>query len=175
MAMRLVEYRLARRYRPVLDRVDLVLDQAVRLAEQHARGSLGRVEVAVTITDGIPDLVCEAHEQLLGASNWDAWRSEGCAGTTTINPAGSLVIINAQSCRGRTEEIDKTVIHELVHAAQFNRPGARENVRRGIAFNYGMGWLEDREVRALNRRVDRDEREAEAAERLHRQLAKAVA
>ena len=175
MTMRLITYRLGRQHQQVVDRVDLVMDQAARLAEQHARGSVGQVEVAVTVTDGIPDLVCAAHEALVGASDWDAWRSEGCAGTTTINPAGCLVIINAQSCKGRTVEIDKTVIHELVHAAQFNRPGARDSARRGIAHNYGIGWLEDREVRALNRRIDADEREAERAERLHRQLAKAVA
>lgn len=173
--MRLVEYRLARRYRPVLDRVDLVMDQAARMIAQRERGGLGTVEVAVTVTDGIPDLICEAHERLLGASDWDANAGPGCYGTTTLNSAGTLVVINAESLRGKQTEIDKTVLHELTHAAQFNRPGARETARRAIAHNYGIGWLEDREVRALNRRIGRDEREAEAAERLHRQLARAVA
>lgn len=173
--MRLLTYRLGRQHQSVVDRVDLVMDQAARIVGQRERSGLGNVEVAVTITDGIPDLICAAHEGLFGRSDWDAWAGGGRHGVATLNPGGTLVIVNAQSLRGKQSEIDKTVLHELTHAAQFNRPGARDTAHRGIAFNYGIGWLEDREVRALNRRIDRDEREAEAAERLHRQLAKAVA
>lgn len=173
--MRLVEYRLGRRFRPVLDRVDLVLDQAAGMIAERERWGLGQVEVAVTVEDGIPDLICAAHEQLFGRSDWDDWAGPGRHGVATLNPAGTLIVINAQSLRGKQSEIDKTVLHELTHAAQFNRPGIRDLAYKGIGFNYGLGWLEDREVRALNRRIDRDEREAEQAERLHRQLAKAVA
>lgn len=173
--MRLVEYRLGRQHRSVVDRVDLVLDHAARIIEQRERRGLGAVEVAVTITDGIPDLICAAHERLFGRSDWDAWAGPGRHGVATLNPAGTLVVINAQSLKGKQAEIDKTVLHEFTHAAQFNRPGARDTALRGIANNYGIGWLEDREVRALNRRIGRDEREAEQAERLHRQLAKAIA
>lgn len=173
--MRLVEYRLARPYRSVLDRVDLVLNQAASMIAQRERHGLGAVEVAVTVTDGIPDLICAAHEQLIGRSDWDAWAGGGRAGTTTLNPGGVLVIVNAQSLRGRTTDIDKTVLHELTHAAQFNRPGARDKLMRGIAYNLGVGWLENHELRAGERQMVRDEREATAAERLHRQLARAVA
>lgn len=173
--MRLVEYRLARPYRSVLDRVDLVLDQAASMIGQRERHGLGAVEVAVTVEDGIPDLVCAAHEQLFGRSDWDDWAGPGRHGVATLNRAGTLIVINAQSLRGKQAEIDKTVLHELTHAAQFNRPGAWETARRGIAFDYGIGDLSDGQLRALNRRIDRDEREAEQAERLHRQLARAVA
>jgi hypothetical protein len=173
--MRLLTYRLARPYRSVLDRVDVILDEAARMIGQRERRSLGEVEVAVTVTDGMPDLICAAHERLFGRSDWDAWAGPGRAGTTTINPGGSLVILNAQSLRGRTVEIDKTLLHELTHAAQYNRPGAWDTARRGTAFNLGIGWLSDAELRAGQRQEVRDEREAEQAERLHRQLAKAVA
>jgi hypothetical protein len=173
--MRLVTYRLGRQHRPVVERVDRVMDAAARMIGQRERHGLGSVEIAVTITDGIPDLICAAHEELFGRSDWEAWAGPGRHGVATLNAAGTLIVVNAQSLRGKQVEIDKTVLHELTHAAQFNRPGARETARKGIAFNYGIGWLEDREVRALNRRIDRDEREAEQAERLHRQLAKAVA
>lgn len=175
MAMRLVTYRLGRQHEQVVDRVDLILDQAARMIGQRERRGLGAVELAVTVTDGIPDLICAAHEVLFGTSDWDSWAGPGRHGVATLNRAGTLVIVNAESLRGKQAEIDKTVLHELTHAAQFSRPGARETALRGIAFNYDIGWLEDREVRALNRRIDRDEREAEQAERLHRQLAKAVA
>lgn len=173
--MRLVEYRLARPYRSVLDRVDLVLNQAASMIAQRERHGLGAVEVAVTIEDGIPDLVCAAHERLFGRSDWDEWAGPGRYGVATLNLAGTLIVINAQSLKGKQSEIDKTILHELTHAAQFNRPGNRQTAERAIAHNYGIGWVEDREARALNRRIGRDEREAEVAERLHRQLARAVA
>jgi hypothetical protein len=173
--MRLITHRLGRQHRQVADRVALVLDEAGRLAARHARSALGSVEVAVTVTAGIPDLVCSAHERIFGTSDWDAWYEKGVAGCTTINAAGSLVIVNAQSYRGRLDEMDKTVLHELVHAAQFNRRGARELIARSLAHSYGLESMSESEVRAANRLVDRDEREAEKAERLHRQLAKAVA
>jgi len=173
--IRLVEYRLPNRCRSVLHRVDLVVDEAARIIGEREPRGLGQVEIAVTIEDGIPDLVCAAHEQLFGASDWDDWAGPGRHGVATLNRSGTLIVINADSLRGKQTEIDKTVLHELTHAAQFNRPGARDTTSRGIAFNYGIGWLENREVRALNRRVAREEREATAAERHHRQLARAIA
>lgn len=173
--IRLLEYRLAGRYRSVLARVDLVLDQAAAMIVQRERHGIGRVEVTVTIEDGIPDLVCAAHEDLFGRSDWDDWAGPGRHGVATLNPAGTLIVINAQSLCGKQAEIDKTVLHELTHAAQFERPGNRRTAERAIAHNYGIGWLEDREAHALNRRIGRDEREAEKAERLYRQLARAVA
>lgn len=173
--IRLVEYRLPPRLRSVLDRVDLVVDEAARMIGQRERRGIGNVEVAVTVQDGIPDLVCAAHERMFGRSDWDDWAGPGRHGIATLNPAGTLIVLNAQSLHGKQTEIDKTVLHELTHAAQLNRPGARETARRGIAFDYGIGWLEDREIRAFNRRIAYDEREAEKAERLHRELAKAVA
>lgn len=174
--MRLVEYRLPRQYRPVLDRVDLVMDEAARMIGQRERAGLGQVEIAVTVTDGIPDLICAAHQQLFGASDWDAWADPGCYGTATLNTAGTLVVVDAEALKGNRVEIDKTVLHELKHAAQFNRPGARESARKAIAFDYyDIGWMTDSELRSFDRRIQRDEREAEGVERLHRQLAQAVA
>lgn len=173
--MRLVEYRLAPKYRSVLDRVDAVLDQAAALIAQRERHGLGKVEVAVTITNGMPDLICAAHERLVGASDWEPWARSTGDGFTTLNSSGSLVIINAQLLYGKAIEIDQTVLHELKHAAQYNRPGAWRAGRKVIAYDYGIGWLSDGELREADRRRIRDEREAEAAERFHRQLAKAVA
>jgi len=174
-AVRLLTYRLGRQHQQVLDRVDLILDQAARMIAQRERRPLGTVDVAVTVTDGIPDLVCAAHEGLFGRSDWDAWSGPGRTGTTTINRAGSLVVINAQSLKGRPDEIDKTVLHELVHAAQYHRPSARDLAFRSLAFEYGLGDLSDHELRSAQRRARKEEAEAELAERLHRQLAKAVA
>lgn len=173
--MRLFTYRLARQHQAVVDRVDQVMDEAARLISLREPHGVGRVEITVTVTGGIADLVCAAHERLVGASDWDEAAAYGRHGETTLDRDCTLIFINAQSLKGRQSEIDKTVLHELKHAAQFNRPGAREIVRKGIANNYGIGWMNTSEVRALNRRIARDEREAEAVERLHRQLARAVA
>jgi hypothetical protein len=174
--MRLLTYRLDARHKSVVERVDRVMDEAARMIGQKERRGVGAVDITVTVTDGIPDLICAAHERLFGTSDWDSWAGPGRHGVATLNPAGTLVIVNAQSLRGKQTEIDKTVLHELTHAAQFNRPGAWESARKVIAFDcYDLGWMTDSELRSFDRRVQRDEREAEAAERLHRQLAKAVA
>jgi hypothetical protein len=174
--MRLLTYRVGRQHHPVVNRVDQVMDQAAALIAGRERHGLGTVEIAVTIEDGIPDLICAAHEQLFGRSDWDAWAGPGRAGTTTLNQAGTLVIVNAQSLQGRpTSLTDKVVLHELTHAAQFNRPRARQQLMKGIAYNLGIGWLTDAELRAGERQMVRDEREAAQAERLHRQLAQSVA
>lgn len=173
--MRLLTYRLGRQHQSVVDRVDLVMDQAARLIGQRERRGVGNVEITVTVSHGMPDLICAAHERLLGTSDWASWARSTGDGFTTLNSSGSLVIVNAQHLRGRNAEIDKTVLHELAHAAQYNRPGAWETARKVIAFDYGIGDLSDGELRAAQRRQIRDEREAESVERLHKQLAKAVA
>jgi hypothetical protein len=175
MAMRLLTYRLGRQHQQVVDRVDLVMDEAARLVGQSERRGLGTVEIAVTTAQGMADLICAAHERLVGASDWDTWFDRRRAGFATPDRSGCSLIINAEVLGRDRVEIDKTVLHELKHAFQFNRPGAWESARKGIAFDYGIGDLSDGELRTFDRRIARDEREAEAVERLHRQLAKAVA
>lgn len=169
------QYRLGRQHRPVVARVDQILAQAAWMIGRRERYGVGAVEVAVTTADGIPDLVCAAHEQLFGTSDWDSWSGGGQYGLATVVPSGTLIVLDADALKGRTSEIDKTLLHELMHAAQFSRPGKRDLAMRAIAFDYGVGWMEDRELRDLDRRIGRDEQEARKAERLHRQLAKAVA
>ena len=173
--MRLLTYRLGRQHQAVVDRVDLVMEQAARLVGQSERRGLGTVEVAVATAEGMADLICAAHERLVGASDWDAWFDSRRAGFATPDRFGCSLIVNAEVLRGDRSEIDKTVLHELKHAFQFNRPGAWASARKAIGFDYGIGDMTDHELRAFDRRIQRDEREAEGVERLHRQLAKAVA
>lgn len=164
--IRVVTHGLSSRQRPVADRVRQVADKAGQLAARHARSGLGRVDLAVTTTRGIPDLVCAAHERIFSVSDWDAWFEQGVAGLTTICPGGTLVIVNAEANRRSLAEADMTLVHELVHACQYNRRGAWELSARHLAHNYGIESITDREVRDAHRRQDRDEREAEAAEHL---------
>jgi len=168
--MRIFEHRIGRQYQDTIDRVAEIAEPATALVERHMRGCIGRVEIAVTTSSGALDMVKQAHRDLLGARvGSDRWLGRQF-GTTTISTSGVLVVVNAQICRGRTKEIDKTVVHELVHAVQFGEPGARDRILRSLRNNYRLEQLSRAEVRALNAQVDRDEREAERLERLARQL-----
>ncbi|HTE57002.1 MAG TPA: hypothetical protein VK698_39385 [Kofleriaceae bacterium] len=170
--MKLTTHRLSRKHQPVVDRVTLILDEAARVVKRHSGCGVGRTEVAVTTRRGVTDLACRAHEGLFGVSDPDDW--DNSAGTTTLTRTGTLVIVNADAHLRHLEEVDRTLLHELAHAAQFNRPGARKQNLRAIEYGLGLRELSATECRAGTRRMDADELEAERAEDLLRQLAKAV-
>ncbi|MFD8771420.1 hypothetical protein [Streptomyces sp. NPDC059916] len=167
--MQITAHRLGRSQQSTLDRIASIAEPAARLVQQHMGGSVGHVELAVTGRSSIPDLIVQAHRPLVGRLDRRQVRLLRCYGTTTINPAGTLVIINADKCR-RVSEIDKTVVHELGHAVQFARPGARNLLIRSLRNNYGIEAMTDAEAHAANRQVDADEVEAEQLERLARKL-----
>ncbi|MEU8642280.1 hypothetical protein AB0C91_10215 [Streptomyces sp. NPDC048674] len=175
--MRFITHRIGRQYQATADRVHAGVDAAIAIVEKSARGRVGSLEVAVTNTAGMWETVVAAHEPLFGRRKSKEWRrNEGSPfGTTTVTSVGVLVVINAQTCRGRTVEIDKTLLHEITHAVQFNRPGARDLLMRSLSNNYGLTAMTTAEAAAANRQVDTDEREAERMERHHRQLAKSLA
>lgn len=164
-----------RQYEATALRVDAATDAAIAIVESRMRGSVGNVEVAVASSSGMGQMVVDAHRPMFGQQAPGSWRGDpGSFGTATISRSGVLIIINAQVCRGRDAEIDKTLLHELAHAVQFNRPGARDQIVRGLANNYGIDPMTEREGRAANRRVDADEREAARMERHHRLLAQSI-
>ncbi len=79
------------------------------------------------------------------------------------------MVIDVESCR-TNREIDRTLIHEFVHAAQFRRPGVRDSVLAGLHNNYGLHRLSRWEAKRLNRQVAAHEREARSLERYARKL-----
>lgn len=162
-------HRLGRGHQATLDRVRSIAAPAARLVQQHMGGTIGHVDLAVTDRAGIPDLITQAHQPLFGRVDRRRGPRLRCYGTTTISPAGTLVIINADKCR-RASDIDKTVLHEFGHAVQFARPGARTLLIRSLRNNYGIEAMTDAEAHAANRQVDADEAEAERLERLARNL-----
>ncbi|MFE0794743.1 hypothetical protein [Streptomyces mutabilis] len=165
-----------RQHQTTTDRVHAAADAATHIVEQQLRGRVGPVNLAVASSSGMWDLVADAHRPMFGRQDPRVWQHDRHAyGTTTITASGVLVVINAQSCRGRQTEIDKTLLHELTHALQFNRPGARALIEASIANNYGIAPMTEREAAAANRQVDTDEREAVRLERHHRQLAQSIA
>ncbi|MEU6365742.1 hypothetical protein ABZ876_08295 [Streptomyces sp. NPDC046931] len=175
--MRFIAHRVGRQHQATIDRVHAAVDAAVDIVEREIRGCVGPLEVAVSNTSDMWRMVVDAHRPMFGRQNARLWqRHEGHAfGTTTITPGGVLVVINAQTCRGRGIEIDKTLLHELTHAVQFNRPGARALIMRSLANNYGITPMTEAEAKAANRQVDAEEREAERMERHHRLLAQSIA
>jgi hypothetical protein len=169
-------HRVGRQHAATIDRVNAATEAATRIVEDKMRGRVGAVEIAVSTSTGMWELVAEAHRPMFGRQDPKVWQHDANAfGTTTITKSGVLVVINAQACKGRTVEVDKTLLHELTHALQFNRPGARDLIVRSIANNYGIEPMTSREAKAANRRVDADEREAARMERHHRLLAKSIA
>ncbi|MFF6966259.1 hypothetical protein ACFY9G_23190 [Streptomyces anthocyanicus] len=164
-----------RQHQATIDRVHAAADAATRVVEQQLRGRVGPVDLAVASSSGMWDLVADAHRPMFGRQDPRVWQHNRHAyGTTTITTSGVLVVINAQACRGRQVEIDKTLLHELAHALQFNRPGARALLEANIANNYGIRPMTEREAAAANRQVDADEREAARMERHHRQLTQSI-
>lgn len=174
--MRFLTHRIGRQYEATIDRVNAAADAATHIVESKARGCVGPVEVAVSTSSGMWELVVEAHRPMFGRQDAEVWqRDRNAFGTTTITQSGVLVVVNAQACKGRPVEIDKTLLHELTHALQFNRRGARDLIERSIANNYGIAPMTEREARAANRQVAKDEREAARMERHHRLLAQNIA
>jgi len=96
--------------RPVLDRVCAIADQAAALVESEMGVRLLGVELLVTGT---------YFTRLLAGDD------DGLYGCTLYGLDRVLAVVNAQAHLYDASEVDKTVIHELVHAAQMLRPGVR--------------------------------------------------
>ena len=175
--MRFLTHRVGRQYQATADRVHAAVDAAVDIVENEIRGCVSSLEVAVSNTSDMWQMVVDAHRPMFGRQSARLWQKDGgnAFGTTTVTRSGVLVIVNAQACKGRDIEVDKTLLHELTHAVQFNRPGARDLIMRSLANNYGITPMTEAQAAAANRQVDADEREAERMERHHRQLAKSIA
>jgi hypothetical protein len=164
-------YQLARQYGPVLDRVQSIADQAAFLVRQKVRGQMPSTRIVVAAKKHCPEVVIRSQQQTIGVNTLPI-RGERCdyLGITTVSAAGVLVVINAGSAGSNQRMLDETVIHELVHAVQYGRPGMREAAVKGLRNNYGVERLSHPKAWKLNRQISRDEREAEALECLARQL-----
>jgi hypothetical protein len=175
--MGFITERVSRQHQATIDRVHAAVDAATAIVQRETGGRVGSINVAVTNASDMWQMVVDAHRPMFGRQNPRLWRRDGgnAFGTATITSSGVLVVVNAQACKGRQDEIDKTLLHELTHAAQFNRPGARDLLMRSLANNYGITPMTEAQAAAANRQVDANEREAERMERLHRQLAKSIA
>ena len=165
-------YRLPRQYQADLAHVDRVAGAAAQIVSRRMGARIDRTEVVVTISQMVSDVLIEAHRSLFGhhPAIWGLKRMDhAICGFTAINKAGVLVVISADRCQP-SSKLNATLVHELVHAAQLSRPGARDAAVRNLRNNYGIDRMSGREVRAVNRLIDADEREAERLERLASEL-----
>lgn len=165
-------YRLPPLYRVDLTHIQQVAGLAERLVTQRVGTRLCRTEIVVTTGVSASDLVIDAHRGMFGHQP-AIWSLKGeyraCCGATAITQSGVLVVINADRCQPRTV-LNETLVHELAHAAQLSRPGARDAATRNLRNNYGIERMSGREARAAYRLVAADEREAEGLERFSSEL-----
>lgn len=168
--MQIIPYKLDARHQPGFARVEAVAANCSGIVIRELSEGTGHVEVRVTSKRHFAEAVIAAEQQAIGTASqpvlsdgYDNW------GFTTVSARGAVMVIDVESCRS-SREIDRTLIHELVHAAQFRRPGVRDLVIAGLRNNYGihrLGWFE---AKRLNRQIASHEREAARLERFARQL-----
>jgi hypothetical protein len=167
--MQITAHQLGTRHRGALARVEAIADQAAQLVQKKLGERLGHVEIVVTDTRGYHESIVTAEQRILGTRTQSKYDLPPSFAWTTLSPSGALILLDAEATSVR--ELDKTVVHELVHAAQFGRPGVRDAVLAGIRNNHGVekagGWLK---VQLENRKVAAHEREAARLERFARQL-----
>lgn len=168
--MNIAPYKLDARHQPGLARVETIADNCAGIVIRELREGVGHVDIRVTNRRHFAEAVVAAEQQAIGTTGrpvlsdgYDNW------GFTTVSARGAVMVIDVESCR-TSHEIDRTLIHELVHAAQFRRPGIRDSVLAGLRNNYGLHQLSRWEAKRLNRQVAAHEREARSLECYARKL-----
>ncbi|MFE2140211.1 hypothetical protein ACFXA3_00325 [Streptomyces sp. NPDC059456] len=164
-------YQLHRRYAPLLRRVQEIADQAGRLVEQRMRERMVPTRIVVAAEKHCPEVVIGVQQQVVGVDTLPL-RAERVdyLGITTLARGGAVIVLNANPLASDTRMTDETVVHELVHAVQFGRPGSRELAMKGLRNNYGVEKLTLTRAWKTNRGIGRDEREAQSLEYLAREI-----
>ncbi|MFC9821400.1 hypothetical protein ACFWG6_30970 [Streptomyces erythrochromogenes] len=162
-------YRLHRTYLPALHRTEQIADQAARLVTRRMRERLPHVTIRISGERLLGQAVTEVEQQLLGTDRLPSSGSQGrhVYGVTTLGPAGAVVVINGKAVI-EDRCLATTLVHELVHAVQGNRPGGQQRLMTGI--RGAFGFIKGGPSRQFIRRHDRDEREAQSLEHLASEL-----
>ncbi|MEU6945687.1 hypothetical protein ABZ957_10675 [Streptomyces sp. NPDC046316] len=169
--MRIRTANIGRRERPLVDRIENITEQAVLLVEDAMRARVCRMDLLITDTRGLVDLLDEAERAAVGGRPATSRHPRTPLGRTTVTASGVVVAINADTHRpGKFRELDTTLVHELVHAVQLSQRAARTDALVHLRNNYGVAEMTRSQVRAANRQVERHERQARSLEHLARKL-----
>ncbi|MGW9371162.1 hypothetical protein ACWGVR_14265 [Streptomyces xanthophaeus] len=162
-------YRLHPSYRPALDRTQAVADQAARLVTRKLRERLPHVTVRVSGERLLALAVTEVEQQVLGTDRLPASACQGrdVYGVTTLGPDGAVIVINGKAVIA-DQCLSTTLVHELVHAVQLNRPSGVRRRMTGLRGRFGLDPAGP--TPRFIRLHDKDEREAQSYEYLARQI-----
>lgn len=144
------------------ERVKMAAAAAALIAADNA-GRLPHVEIAVTHFSGMHRLADMAEARVVGGGQCSR-PAEARYGRAALAPRGVLIAINAAAHHGNPRELGATLVHELVHAAQLNRPGARNRHIAYLRNNYGIEKMTVAAARKANLQIARDEDEARQME-----------
>ncbi|MER7794875.1 hypothetical protein [Streptomyces sp. NPDC097640] len=177
--MNITVHRRCRGADRVEQRIREIGEQAGSLVARRVGGPLPLVEIVLTDRKGVVSLVQQADVDLAGKVSWqrrafarvvDHWSVRPLGGTT-LTATGAIVAIDTARHRN-LRELDRTLVHELVHCAQLNLPGARERHISYLRQQYGITEHFPADEAAYERLIDARERQAEQLEALARQLSK---
>lgn len=156
-------YRLHRDYLPALHRAEEVAGQAARIVTRKMRERLPHVTIRVSGERLFATAVTEAAQQALGTDRLptSACHGRSVYGAMTLGPAGAVIVLNAKACT-KDRCLSTTLVHELVHAVQLNRPGGIQHQMTGLRGLFGFS--PGAPTKAFDRQHGRNEREAEALE-----------
>lgn len=162
-------YRLHRSYMPALQRAEEVAELAARLVTRKMRERLPHVTIRISGERLLGQAVTEAQQQALKTDRLPHGASRGrdVYGVTTLGPAGAVIVINAKAVI-EDRCLSTTLVHELVHAVQLNRPGGMKDSMTALRGLFGFSSASP--TSAFDRRHDRNEREAQALEYLARDI-----
>ncbi|MFJ8208124.1 hypothetical protein [Streptomyces sp. NPDC096033] len=152
-----------------MHRAEEVAEQAAHLVTRRMRERLPHVTVRISGERLFSGAVTEAAQQALGTDRLPTSACQGWAvyGAMTLGPVGAVIVLNAKACIA-DRCLSTTLVHELVHAVQLNRPGGVRHETTRIRGLFGLSGKGP--TPAFDRRHDRDEREAQSLEYLAREI-----
>ncbi|NGO76770.1 hypothetical protein G6045_14000 [Streptomyces sp. YC504] len=157
-------------HRHILREIQHVAPTAADLVTRNVRGRLPRLEIVLTTPQGMNELTVNTQIATIGgkvtpqarskAARRLMWEDHRVFGRTVLAPKGAvLILINARKVN-HGEQVAPTLVHELVHAVQFTRPGIADLIIAGLKNNYGIEPLTRRDVRRYDRQLKAHEDEA---------------
>lgn len=165
----------------VEQRIREIGEQAGSLVAQRVGGSLPLVEIVLTDRRGVTSLTRQASLELAGEVAWgrralgrifDHADTRHSLASTTLTRQGVAVFVNILSHLDDLRMLDRTIVHELVHAVQLAPSTARERHVAYLRQQYGTTKHSKADEREYLRLMGVREEQAERLESLARQLPK---